>query len=255
MTRFRAVILDVDGTLVDSNDAHAKAWVEALAAYGYTVPFEKVRPLIGKGGDTLIYSSLISATFLWLMPCNKCTFLQQKFVVEVIMSVRQANKPNTETDTQEHKVSLMSEFPSPSQHSQARKPSTYWQIPYYWLITHTFEPQWLPKSLRHPLIGYLVAILLASITTFLTLQFVQIYPSFAFAGLLEVLAVALVALIWGVGPSLLATLIGAILLNFFILPPPFSWSLHDTTSLVETALFLLVGFTISIVASQIERAR
>ncbi len=171
------------------------------------------------------------------------------------MSVRHANQPDTGTDTQEHTEPLMAERPSPPQQTQVRKPSTYWHIPYYWLITHTFEPHWLPKSLRHPLIGYLIATLLAIIATFLTLQLIQIYPSFAFAGLLEVLAVALVALTWGVGPSLLATLIGAILLNFFILPPPFSWSLHDTTSLVETALFLLVGFTISIVASQIERAR
>jgi len=27
----RGVLLDVDGTLLDSNDAHARAWVEALA--------------------------------------------------------------------------------------------------------------------------------------------------------------------------------------------------------------------------------
>lgn len=50
----QAVILDVDGTLVLSNDAHAQAWVEAFAAYGYEVLFEKVRPLIGMGGDQLI---------------------------------------------------------------------------------------------------------------------------------------------------------------------------------------------------------
>lgn len=48
------VILDVDGTLVLSNDAHAQAWVEAFSAYGYDVPFEKVRPLIGMGGDHVI---------------------------------------------------------------------------------------------------------------------------------------------------------------------------------------------------------
>lgn len=30
----QAVILDVDGTLVLSNDAHAKAWVESFSAYG-----------------------------------------------------------------------------------------------------------------------------------------------------------------------------------------------------------------------------
>jgi HAD superfamily hydrolase (TIGR01509 family) len=49
-----AVILDVDGTLVDSNDAHARAWVEAFGEHGITVPFEKIRPAIGMGGDKLI---------------------------------------------------------------------------------------------------------------------------------------------------------------------------------------------------------
>ncbi|MFB2898003.1 HAD family hydrolase [Aerosakkonemataceae cyanobacterium BLCC-F50] len=48
------VILDVDGTLVLSNDAHAQAWVEAFADYGYEINFEEVRPLIGMGGDQLI---------------------------------------------------------------------------------------------------------------------------------------------------------------------------------------------------------
>jgi phosphoglycolate phosphatase-like HAD superfamily hydrolase len=48
------VLLDIDGTLLDSNDAHARAWVAAFAAHGYVVPFEAVRPLIGMGGDKLI---------------------------------------------------------------------------------------------------------------------------------------------------------------------------------------------------------
>ena len=52
--QLQAVILDIDGTLVLSNDAHAQAWVEAFAAYGYEVPFERVRPLIGMGGDKVI---------------------------------------------------------------------------------------------------------------------------------------------------------------------------------------------------------
>jgi phosphoglycolate phosphatase-like HAD superfamily hydrolase len=50
----RTVLLDIDGTLIDSNDAHARAWVDALRAHGYVVPFEQVRPLIGKGGDKLL---------------------------------------------------------------------------------------------------------------------------------------------------------------------------------------------------------
>jgi HAD superfamily hydrolase (TIGR01509 family) len=48
------VILDVDGTLVSSNDAHALAWVEAFGNYGYEIPFEQVRPLIGMGGDQVL---------------------------------------------------------------------------------------------------------------------------------------------------------------------------------------------------------
>lgn len=48
------VIFDVDGTLVDSVDLHAKAWQEALAEFGKTVSFEEVRAQIGKGGDQLL---------------------------------------------------------------------------------------------------------------------------------------------------------------------------------------------------------
>ncbi|XGV95604.1 MAG: HAD family hydrolase [Leptolyngbya sp. BL-A-14] len=48
------VLLDIDGTFVLSNDAHAQAWVEAFAAYGYEISFEQVRPLIGMGGDQII---------------------------------------------------------------------------------------------------------------------------------------------------------------------------------------------------------
>lgn len=54
MTHILGVILDVDGTLVDSNDAHATAWVEAMAENGYEVAFEKVRPMIGMGGDKVL---------------------------------------------------------------------------------------------------------------------------------------------------------------------------------------------------------
>lgn len=48
------VLFDVDGTLVDSNDAHAHAWVRAFAGEDIVVPFEAVRRLIGMGGDQLM---------------------------------------------------------------------------------------------------------------------------------------------------------------------------------------------------------
>jgi HAD superfamily hydrolase (TIGR01509 family) len=50
----RGIILDVDGTLVDSNDAHAGAWADALAHHGYWIDPARVRPLIGKGGDKVV---------------------------------------------------------------------------------------------------------------------------------------------------------------------------------------------------------
>jgi beta-phosphoglucomutase-like phosphatase (HAD superfamily) len=40
------MILDVDGTLVLSNDVHAQAWVEAFAELSYAVPFGRVRLLL-----------------------------------------------------------------------------------------------------------------------------------------------------------------------------------------------------------------
>jgi HAD superfamily hydrolase (TIGR01549 family) len=49
-----AAIFDVDGTLIDSVDYHAIAWVEAFAEFGVATAFEQVRRQIGKGGDNLM---------------------------------------------------------------------------------------------------------------------------------------------------------------------------------------------------------
>ncbi|HEY0544027.1 MAG TPA: HAD family hydrolase [Pyrinomonadaceae bacterium] len=50
----KAVIFDIDGTLVDSVDLHAQAWKETFREYGKDVPYEQVRHQIGKGGDQLL---------------------------------------------------------------------------------------------------------------------------------------------------------------------------------------------------------
>ncbi len=49
-----AAIFDIDGTLIDSVDFHAKAWHETFAHFGFCVTFEDVRSQIGKGGDQLL---------------------------------------------------------------------------------------------------------------------------------------------------------------------------------------------------------
>ncbi|MGX9978936.1 HAD family hydrolase [Methylobacterium fujisawaense] len=50
----RAAIFDIDGTLLDSVDLHARAWVEAFAHFGVTTDPTEVRRQIGKGGDELM---------------------------------------------------------------------------------------------------------------------------------------------------------------------------------------------------------
>ena len=50
----KAIIFDVDGTLVDSVDLHAAAWQRALQKFGHEVSFVDARGQIGKGGDKLI---------------------------------------------------------------------------------------------------------------------------------------------------------------------------------------------------------
>ncbi len=51
---FEVVLFDVDGTLVDSVDAHARSWQEAFDHFGKHVAFDAVRAQIGKGGDQII---------------------------------------------------------------------------------------------------------------------------------------------------------------------------------------------------------
>ena len=54
----QAILLDIDGTLIDSNDKHAHCWVEAFAHFGKQVAWDSVRVQIGKGGDLLVPDTL-----------------------------------------------------------------------------------------------------------------------------------------------------------------------------------------------------
>jgi HAD superfamily hydrolase (TIGR01509 family) len=47
-------ILDIDGTLVDTNYHHAIAWYRAFRAYGFVVPLWRIHRHIGMGGDQLV---------------------------------------------------------------------------------------------------------------------------------------------------------------------------------------------------------
>ena len=50
----KAVLLDIDGTLVDSNAVHAATWSASSAMHGYERPESFFKPLIGMGGDRVL---------------------------------------------------------------------------------------------------------------------------------------------------------------------------------------------------------
>jgi HAD superfamily hydrolase (TIGR01509 family) len=54
----RAALLDLDGTLVDSNYQHALAWYRALRGFGIVVPIWRLHRHIGMGGDQLVTAVL-----------------------------------------------------------------------------------------------------------------------------------------------------------------------------------------------------
>jgi len=52
--KLAGVLLDIDGTLIDSNDANARAWMEALLAHGIEVNYLNLREGVGMGGDNFL---------------------------------------------------------------------------------------------------------------------------------------------------------------------------------------------------------
>ena len=51
-----AAILDIDGTLVDTNYHHAIAWYRAFRQHGHVLPIWRIHRHIGMGGDQLVGS-------------------------------------------------------------------------------------------------------------------------------------------------------------------------------------------------------
>ena len=54
MSASPAVILDVDGTLVDSNYFHALAWYRAMREHGHSPPLWRIHRAVGMGSDQLV---------------------------------------------------------------------------------------------------------------------------------------------------------------------------------------------------------
>ena len=50
----KAAILDIDGTLVDTNYHHVYTWSQALRQHGFVVPLWRIHRTVGQGGDQLV---------------------------------------------------------------------------------------------------------------------------------------------------------------------------------------------------------
>jgi HAD superfamily hydrolase (TIGR01549 family) len=50
----KGIIFDIDGTLLDTNDLHARCWVAAFSHFGKEIDYDLMRHQIGKGGDLLV---------------------------------------------------------------------------------------------------------------------------------------------------------------------------------------------------------
>ena len=54
-----AFIFDIDGTLIDSVDQHAEAWVKAFEKFGRKIKFYEARRQVGRGGDQFLPEFLL----------------------------------------------------------------------------------------------------------------------------------------------------------------------------------------------------
>ncbi len=135
----------------------------------------------------------------------------------------------------------------------SRRPT--WRVAWQWVRRNTFAPSWLPVRWRHPVVGYVVAVLVQALAILLTVLLLAAFPWAAFSSALVLLGVVLVALNWGAGPSLVAAVIGVVLINFVVLPPRLAWSLASFWDGVALILLVSIGLAMSLLASSVERSK
>lgn len=123
-----------------------------------------------------------------------------------------------------------------------------------WLRAHTFVPAWYPVWARHPLVSYFGALVVLGIALALDAVLGNFLPTFRVVATLPLLAILLIALSWGVGPAMLCALLGALLVDYFFIPPFFSiWD--SVSEVLQDFLVLLAGLLIAVVAGMHAVAR
>jgi signal transduction histidine kinase len=130
-----------------------------------------------------------------------------------------------------------------------------WLVVQQWIAANTFDPTWIPRQWQRPAVGYSLAVLAELLAVGAAAGLIQVFPTFAYPGIIPLLAIASVALAWGAGPSLAATVVGAAGLDLVVLPLRFIWHLDSLDDVVDVGLFVVVGIVIAAGASRTARAR
>ena len=108
---------------------------------------------------------------------------------------------------------------------------------------------------RRPLVGYLMAIPIVALGTLLMYGEYQLLSRFYFSGIPAILAIMLVALIWGLGPSLFSVLLGSLALGYFYIQPYTGTNALLQDKLLSLVPFVVAGLIVAIITGQREAAR
>jgi PAS domain S-box-containing protein len=111
-------------------------------------------------------------------------------------------------------------------------------------------PRW-----RHPLVGYLVGLLLVGLGLAMGLVETQLLSPFSFPGVPLLFAIVLVALFWGVGPAIFALLLSLLVLDYLYVPPSGTLGTYGWDGMLQLFTFAAAGITIAVLATQREAAR
>jgi K+-sensing histidine kinase KdpD len=113
----------------------------------------------------------------------------------------------------------------------------------------------LRRRWQRPSLGYLVAVLGQVVAVSFTLYLRAMWPrGFPYQGVLPLVVVIAVALRWDFGASVLATLLGAALVDYYVLPPYATWS-REPAQMGAVLAFMAIGLTIGLLGRRAQRAR
>ena len=119
-----------------------------------------------------------------------------------------------------------------------------------WLRATTFVPDWLPLRWRSQAVSYGIAACVTIVATALAWATVNAFPRFPYHSVFSLLATFLVALAMGSGPGLAAAVLSALLLDFVVASPHFTFAFDTASDLMGFTSYLLIAVIVVVLTSQ-----